>query len=43
MQETTQVPPQAEEDYIHHAGDKGFKYVMKDKASALELVEKFLA
>jgi Putative transposase, YhgA-like len=41
MQETT---PQAEqnEEAIHHAADKGFKIMMKEKASALELMEKFV-
>ncbi len=41
MQETT---PQTEqnEDAIHHAADKGFKIMMKEKASALELMEKFV-
>ena len=42
MQETT---PQAEQNKepepIHHVADKGFKVMMKEKASALELMEKF--
>jgi hypothetical protein len=43
MQETN--PPiegQESNDFIHHSGDKGFKAMMKDKASALELMEKFV-
>jgi hypothetical protein len=30
-----------EDDTLHHGGDKGFKAVMKEKASALEYMEKF--
>jgi hypothetical protein len=39
MQETKQPQPEENDDSIHHAGDKGFKVVMKDKASALELMQ----
>jgi hypothetical protein len=42
MQETTLPHQEENDDYIHHAGDKGFKVMMKDKASALELIEKFV-
>jgi hypothetical protein len=43
MQETNEpIKEQESDNSIHHAGDKGFKIMMKDKASALELMEKFV-
>jgi Putative transposase, YhgA-like len=41
MQETT-LATEENQDLIHHAADKGFKVMMKEKASALELMEKFV-
>jgi hypothetical protein len=43
VQETTpQTEQNQEQEPIHHAADKGFKIMMKEKASALELMEKFV-
>ena len=43
MQETTLQEEQNEaQEPIHHVADKGFKIMMKEKASALELMEKFV-
>jgi hypothetical protein len=39
MQETNEPIEEKDDDALHHAGDKSFKTVMKDKASALELME----
>ena len=44
MRKNTKVLPKEdkkEEDALHHGGDKGFKAVMKDKASALEYMAAF--
>jgi hypothetical protein len=41
MQETNEPIEEKDDNELHHAGDKGFKVMMKEKASALELVEKF--
>jgi hypothetical protein len=42
MQETNEPTEEKDDNAPHHAGDKGFKVMMKDKASALELMEKFV-
>ena len=42
MQETNEPREEKDDNSLHHAGDKGFKVMMKDKASALELMEKFV-
>jgi hypothetical protein len=39
MQETNEPIEERDDNELHHAGDKGFKTVMKDKTSALELME----
>jgi hypothetical protein len=41
MQETNEPIEEKDDNLLHHAGDKGFKVMMKEKASAIELMEKF--
>jgi hypothetical protein len=41
MQEDNTTPAEEQDDFIHHGSDKGFKTVMKIKASALEYLRVF--